>query len=122
LGAAFAMLSVMTGAFAAHGLKSMLAASQLTLFETAARYQMYHALALVGVGLVSIHPQFSRQLLKLSALSFLLGILLFSGSLYLLALYQIRWLGMITPLGGISFLAGWLLLMVAVLRNHPATD
>jgi uncharacterized membrane protein YgdD (TMEM256/DUF423 family) len=121
-GAAFALLAVMSGAFAAHGLKSILGESQLAIFETAARYQMYHAFALISVGLVSLHPQFSQRLLKLAAIAFGLGIVLFSGSLYLLALSQIRWLGMITPLGGIAFLAGWLLLVVAALKNAPAAE
>jgi uncharacterized membrane protein YgdD (TMEM256/DUF423 family) len=122
LGAAFAMLAVMIGAFAAHGLKSILGGYQLGLFETAARYQMYHALALMIVGLVSLQNRFSERLLKLAALAFSVGILLFSGSLYLLALSGIRWLGAITPLGGTAFLAGWLLLIIAALKAPPGKD
>jgi uncharacterized membrane protein YgdD (TMEM256/DUF423 family) len=115
-GAGFALLAVVLGAFAAHGLKAVLDTQQLTLFETASRYQMYHALALLVVGVMLTNPQFSRSLLKLAALAFILGIILFSGSLYLLALTGVSWLGAITPLGGIAFLSGWLVMMVAALK------
>jgi len=118
-GAGFAMLAVMTGAFAAHGLKQVLDTYSLGLFETAARYQMYHAIALMIVAMISIMPQFSRGWLKLAAYAFVLGIILFSGSLYLLALTGIKWLGAITPLGGVAFILGWLALLVAALK-HPA--
>jgi len=118
----FALLSVVSGAFAAHALKTLLVESQLALIETASRYQMYHALALIAVGLLATQPQFSAKLLRLAAFAFAGGIILFSGSLYLLALAQLRWLGMLTPLGGIAFIAGWLLLMVAVLKKHPADN
>jgi uncharacterized membrane protein YgdD (TMEM256/DUF423 family) len=119
-GAALALLAVGSGAFAAHGLKTMLDAQQLALFETAARYQMYHALALLVVGILACVQQFSRPLLKLAAFAFILGIFLFCGSLYLLALSGITWLGAITPLGGTAFLAGWLAMMIAALK--PATN
>ena len=118
-GAGFAMLAVMTGAFAAHGLKHVLDADYLLVFETAARYQMYHAIALMIVAVISTMPQFSRGWLKLAAYAFMLGIILFSGSLYLLALSGIKWLGAITPIGGVAFIFGWLALLVAVLK-HPA--
>ena len=121
-GAGFALLAVITGAFAAHGLKAVLDAQQLALFETASRYQMYHALALLVVGVMLTNPQFSRSLLKLAALAFILGIILFSGSLYLLALVDISWLGAITPLGGIAFLSGWLMTMVAALKPVRQND
>jgi uncharacterized membrane protein YgdD (TMEM256/DUF423 family) len=122
LGAAFALLAVAIGAFAAHGLKAVLGSYQLGLFETAARYQMYHAFGLMIVGLVSLQTRFPERLLKSAALAFALGILLFSGSLYLLALTGIRWLGAITPLGGTAFIAGWLLLCVAALKKPSAGD
>jgi uncharacterized membrane protein YgdD (TMEM256/DUF423 family) len=119
-GAALALLAVLSGAFAAHGLKTILDAQQLALFETAARYQMYHALALLVVGILASVRQFSGSLLKLAAFAFILGIFLFCGSLYALALSGITWLGAITPLGGTAFLAGWLALMIAALKpaNH----
>jgi uncharacterized membrane protein YgdD (TMEM256/DUF423 family) len=115
-GAGFALLAVILGAFAAHGLKATLDTQQLALFETASRYQMYHALALLVVGVMLTSPQFSQSLLKLAALAFILGIILFSGSLYLLALVGISWFGAITPLGGIAFLSGWFIMMVAALK------
>ena len=121
-GAGFALLAVVLGAFAAHGLKAVLDAQQLALFETASRYQMYHALALLCVGMMSIHAQFSQRMLKFAALAFILGIILFSGSLYLLALVGVSWLGAITPLGGIAFLSGWLVMMVAALKPVHQKD
>ena len=121
-GAGLALLAVVLGAFAAHGLKAVLDAQQLALFETASRYQMYHALALLVVGVMLTNPQFSRRMLKLAALAFILGIILFSGSLYLLALVGVSWLGAITPLGGLAFLAGWLLTMFATLKPKMPID
>ena len=113
------MLAVMIGAFAAHGLKAVLDAYSLGLIETAARYQMYHAIALLIVAVISTVPRFSRRWLKLAAIAFILGIVLFSGSLYLLAISNIRWLGAITPLGGVAFISGWLALIVGALK-YPA--
>lgn len=115
-GAGFAMLAVLIGAFAAHGLKQVLDAYSLGLIETAARYQMYHALALLIAAVFSTIPQFPTRCLKLAAIAFTLGIVLFSGSLYLLALSGIKWLGAITPLGGVAFILGWLALIVAALK------
>jgi len=120
-GAGLALLAVILGAFAAHGLKAVLETQQLALFETASRYQMYHALALLVVGVMLTSPQFSQSLLKFAALAFILGIILFSGSLYLLALVGISWLGAITPIGGIALLIGWALTMVAALRRNEQT-
>jgi uncharacterized membrane protein YgdD (TMEM256/DUF423 family) len=111
LGAAMAAMSVLCGAFAAHGLKHHLDERALAIFHTAAQYQMYHALALIICGLLAEkHPRKSPTLLVASHF-FLAGILLFSGSLYLLALTGIGWLGAITPLGGIGFILGWLQLI-----------
>jgi uncharacterized membrane protein YgdD (TMEM256/DUF423 family) len=117
-GAGFAVLAVTIGAFAAHGLKQVLDAYSLGLIETAARYQMYHALALLIVAVFSAIPQFSTRWLRLAAIAFTLGIVLFSGSLYLLALSGIKWLGAVTPLGGVAFILGWLALIVGALK-HP---
>lgn len=111
------MFAVMTGAFAAHGLKQVLDAYSLGLFETAARYQMYHALALVIVAVFSTIPQFPSRWLKLAAFAFILGIVLFSGSLYMLALSGIKWLGAVTPLGGVAFILGWLAMIIAALKH-----
>ncbi|MDH5353531.1 MAG: DUF423 domain-containing protein [Gammaproteobacteria bacterium] len=116
-GAGFAMLAVIVGAFAAHGLKPILNAYGLGLFEKAARYQMYHALAILIVGFLSAHKDLSPRWLSISALAFAFGIVLFSGSLYLLALTGIRSFGMITPIGGVLFILGWLALIVASLQR-----
>jgi uncharacterized membrane protein YgdD (TMEM256/DUF423 family) len=121
-GAGFAMLAVMIGAFAAHGLKQVLDTYSLGLFETASRYQMYHAIGLLIVAVISTIPQFSPRWLKFAAFAFILGIVLFSGSLYLLALSGIKWLGAITPLGGVAFLFGWLALIVAALKHTPPRE
>ncbi len=110
-GAAFGFLSVALGAFAAHGLKHRLDEYAKDIWNTAVLYQMFHALALIAVAiLISKQPQILR--LHWAAYLWIVGIVLFSGSLYVLALSGARWLGMITPLGGLAFLAGWLLLIL----------
>ncbi len=114
-GAASAFVSVAAGAFGAHALKARLEPDLLAVFETGARYQMYHALALVLIGLVGL--QVRSGLLTASGYAMIAGTVLFSGSLYVLALSGVRWLGAITPLGGLAFLAGWTLLLVAVVRS-----
>jgi uncharacterized membrane protein YgdD (TMEM256/DUF423 family) len=102
-------LAVSLGAFAAHGLKNSLPADLLAVFQTGVQYHMYHALALFGVGVLML--QFpTNTLLRVSGYLFLLGIIVFSGSLYALSLSGVRWLGAITPIGGVMFLAGWALL------------
>ena len=121
-GAIFAMLAVILGAFAAHGLKQRMDSYDLAIFETAARYQMYHAIALLIVGILASKPQFATRWLKLAAIVFVLGIVLFIGSLYLLALSGIKWLGAITPLGGTAFIFGWLFLIVAGFKQQPQFD
>jgi len=103
---------VALGAFGAHGLKSTLSAYELEIYKTAVDYQMWHALLL---GLIGSLP-LQRQLLW-AGWSLLAGIILFSGSLYLLAILKIRWLGMITPFGGTAFLAAWGLLAYAAYRG-----
>ncbi len=107
VGAVLAAVSVAAGAFGAHALKAILTPDLLAAFETGARYQMYHSLALIAVGLSlrqDDSPAFSR-----AGIAFLIGIGLFSGSLYALALSGIRGLGAVTPLGGVAFLTGWVL-------------
>ena len=111
LGAISAFVSVGAGAFGAHGLRGRLDPSALAIFETAARYQMYHALALFAVAwAVSRWP---GPWAPLAGWIFVVGPLIFSGSLYALALTGVRWLGAITPLGGVAFLAGWICLGIA---------
>lgn len=110
-GAVLAGLGVAFGAFGAHALKTRLGAYELGVFETAVRYQMYHALALLAIG--------SRALgfsARWPTILFVLGVAIFSGSLYLLALTGARWLGAITPFGGAAFLAGWAWLVVGAAR------
>lgn len=115
LGAILAGLSVAAGAFGAHGLRGLLDADMLANFETAARYQMYHALALLIVGVLAAY--LPARIVNWIGWLFIVGILLFSGSLYLMAFTGVRMLGAITPLGGVAFIAGWLLLAVAALRK-----
>ena len=103
-----AFISVAAGAFGAHSLAGLLSPDRLEVFETAARYQMYHALALLVVGWLA--AQTPSRALQVAGWLFVIGTLLFSGSLYLLTLSGIRWLGAITPLGGLGFLGGWLAL------------
>ena len=109
IGAASGALAVGLGAFAAHGLEAKLAPRMLAVFETGVRYQMYHALALVLVGLFGRAP--------LAGWAFVIGTACFSGSLYALALGGPRFFGPITPLGGLAFIVGWGLFAVAALRG-----
>ena len=117
LGAAFALSAVAAGAFGAHALEARLAADRLAIFETAARYQMYHALALVAVALAAALLPDARGLATAAGWGFTAGTLVFSGSLYLLALGGPRWLGAITPIGGVCFIVGWALFGLAALRG-----
>ena len=110
-----AMLAVMLGAFGAHGLKARLTDETLAVYQTGVQYHFYHSLGLIIIGILAFHLPASA-LLKWSAWTMLAGIMLFSGSLYLLAIMNIRWLGMITPLGGMVFIISWLLLAMAVLN------
>ncbi len=108
-------LGVAFGAFGAHGLKQILSASSLQVYQTGVDYQMWHSLALILIGLSFQHMPNSR-LLTISARLMLSGIILFSGSLYLLAITEARWLGMITPFGGLSFLIAWILFAIAIVK------
>jgi uncharacterized membrane protein YgdD (TMEM256/DUF423 family) len=108
LGAASAFVAVAAGAFGAHGLRARLSPDLLAVFETGARYQMYHALGLLAVAWAG--TRWPGPWPVRAGWLFLAGTVLFSGSLYALALTGVRWLGAITPLGGVAFLAGWLCL------------
>lgn len=105
-------LAVVLGAFAAHGLRDQLTARMLDVFQTGVTYQFYHVLALFGVGLLLQHQ--NRPLLRLSAALFLTGMLFFCGSLYLLVATGVHYLGIITPIGGVLLIAGWLTLAGAM--------
>lgn len=104
-------IAVALGAFGAHALKNRLDDYALGVYQTAVQYQLYHSLALLGVGVLALQLPTSRMLTA-SGVAFILGILVFSGSLYLLSFTGLRWLGAITPIGGLAFLIGWLLLMI----------
>jgi len=110
-----ALAAVVLGAFGAHALKSRLSAEMLALWQTGVEYHVYHALGLLAVGLVATQLPESA-LLKWSGWLMLAGIALFSGSLYALALSGERWLGAITPIGGLGFLAAWALFVAAVVK------
>lgn len=108
IGALSAFIAVGVGAFGAHALRGALTPDRLEVFETGARYQMYHALALLVVAWVATRRP--GRMVTIAGWLFVLGTILFSGSLYLLSLSGVRWLGAITPLGGLAFLGGWLAL------------
>lgn len=117
IGALLALVAVMAGAFGAHGLRTMVSARGLEVFQTAVTYQVYHSIALILVAILAgmgLH----RRLLVFASGFFLLGILLFSGSLYVLVLTDIRWVGPITPIGGACFMVGWALVLIAGLRRQ----
>jgi uncharacterized membrane protein YgdD (TMEM256/DUF423 family) len=115
--AIFGALSVALGAFAAHTLKATISSDALQIFETAVKYQFYHVFALLAVGMV--YQNFAGKLLSWSGRLFIAGIILFSGSLYLLTAVKANgvasynWIGVITPVGGLCFILGWIFLFVA---------
>lgn len=113
IAAIFGGLSVAAGAFATHALKERLTERSLEIFETAARYQIYHALALLFVALLLMQEKISQSTLIAAGWSFIIGILFFSGSLYILSLTNIKLLGAIAPLGGAAFIVGWLAIAIA---------
>jgi uncharacterized membrane protein YgdD (TMEM256/DUF423 family) len=114
LGAASALISVGAGAFGAHALRARLSPELLAVFETGARYQMYHALGLFAAAWAV--TRWPGPWAVRAGWFFVLGTLLFSGSLYALALSGVRWLGAVTPFGGVAFLAGWACLVLAARR------
>jgi len=118
LGALAALLAVAFGAFGAHALRGRLDDYARGVFETAVQYHFYHALALALVGVLLL-SQPATALLKSSGWLFLIGIAVFSGSLYLLAITGIKWLGAVTPLGGLAFIAGWGCLAAAAWKLLP---
>lgn len=114
LGAIFAGIAVAAGAFGAHALESRLDERMLEVWETAARYQMYHGLALFVAAWLAGQTQATSA--HVAGWAFTAGVFLFSGSLYVLALSGIRWLGAVTPFGGVAFLVGWIACIVAATR------
>ena len=114
-------LSVALGAFAAHGLKQILSVDLLQTFETGVRYQFYHVFALLATGI--LYAAFPGKLIKWAGYLFITGIILFSGSLYLLCYAKhnelpLNWVGAITPFGGAAFIAGWAMLFIAVFKRN----
>jgi uncharacterized membrane protein YgdD (TMEM256/DUF423 family) len=119
LSASCALLAVAMGAFGAHGLKTILSPEMLAVYKTAVTYQMWHALGLSIVALLRAQNPTVRLLTYAGWLMFA-GIILFSGSLYLLSIFGLSWLGMITPLGGVCFLSAWLLIILFAYQSHRA--
>ena len=110
VGACMALLGVAAGAFGAHGLRSILSEHMLEVFHTGVRYQMYHAFGiLVSGGALAVYQ---LSLFRWATWAFLIGTVLFSGSLYVMSLTGVRWLGAVTPLGGLFFITGWLFLAI----------
>ena|SRR5438067_225839 len=109
-------IAVGLGAFAAHGLKSVLTEENLRIFHTAVEYQFYDSFALMFAGILS--ERFKNRMISFAGISFITGIILFSGSLYLLSTHDTsKWLGYFTPFGGLLFLAGWISLAIGVLKS-----
>jgi len=115
LGAIACMLAVLLGAFGAHALRGKLTPDLLAIYQTAVQYHFWHALGLLAIGIVSIYLPTSAPL-KWAGWLMLAGVLVFSGSLYLLAITGARWLGAITPIGGTAFIVSWALLAFAIAR------
>jgi uncharacterized membrane protein YgdD (TMEM256/DUF423 family) len=112
IAAIFGGLSVAAGAFGAHALREKISERMLEIFDTGARYQMYHALALLLVAILMISLKNSPNTLVISGWLFIIGIVIFSGSLYALSLTNIKILGAITPIGGVALIAGWIFLAI----------
>jgi len=118
LGAIGALLSVALGAFGAHALKSTLSPSMLETFETGVRYQMYHSLALFAVAWAI--DRFGPALFTTAGWFLVAGVVIFSGSLYILTLSGVRWWGAVTPIGGVSFLIGWGMMVYALFKQQAS--
>lgn len=116
LGSVSAFVGVAMGAFGAHGLKTVLSPELLAVYKTGVAYQLWHALGLCAIAIVHRHAPASL-LLKWAGWLMFAGIVLFSGSLYLLTLLDLKWLGMLTPFGGVAFLSAWLLVAIFAVRK-----
>ncbi len=120
LGALSAFISVAAGAFGAHALKQLLDADMLVVYHTAVDYQFFHSIGLIVIG--ALHKISPRHCHSFAAWAMLAGIIIFSGSLYILSTTGIKWLGMITPIGGVCFLAAWLILALSYLAGDHTRD
>lgn len=116
LGCINAMLVVLIGAFGAHGLKARLTVENMAVFQTGVQYHFYHAVGLILLGLIALQIPITPYL-RWSGWLMLVGIVLFSGSLYALSITNIHWLGMITPFGGLAFIIAWLLLTIGIIKS-----
>jgi len=110
-------LAVILGAFGAHGLKARLTPELLAVYQTGVQYHFYHTIALLACGLL-VHSGIDNNAMRVAGYSFIVGIIIFSGSLYVLAITDIRWLGAITPIGGLAFIVGWIALAIGVMRSN----
>ncbi len=116
LGAFLGALTVLIGAFGAHGLKKILTENdKVDVFEKAVKYQAYHTFAILLIGVLLFKLQ--HKFFDYAGFSFLIGIIIFSGSLYILSITNIKWLGAITPIGGLAMVIGWILLAVAITKT-----
>ncbi|MFB3091101.1 MAG: DUF423 domain-containing protein [Gammaproteobacteria bacterium] len=116
LGSINALLVVLIGAFGAHALKARLTVENMAVFQTGVQYHFYHAVGLILLGLIALQIPITPYL-RWSGWLMLVGIILFSGSLYALSITNIRWLGMITPLGGTAFILAWLMLTIGIMKS-----
>ncbi len=110
------LFAVILGAFGAHGLEKILNTKMLNTYQTGVEYQFYHSFALIAAGLLA-HLWSNIRLFRIAGIFFLLGIIIFSGSLYLYTFTGIKTFGMITPIGGLSFIIGWILLIVGITKT-----
>ena len=116
IGALSAMVATILGAFAAHGLKAQFSEYQLHIFQTGVFYQFIHSLALLFIGVILWH--LNSRFIQISGWLFVIGILLFSGSLYLMSLMQVKALGIVTPIGGTCFIFGWIFLVLGIYKTN----
>ena len=116
LGGINAALVVMLGAFGAHGLKARMTVEMLAVYQTGVHYHLFHTLGLLAVGLVATQIADSVYL-RWSGWLMLVGIILFSGSLYVLSVSGLRWLGLVTPFGGVAFIAAWIVFVIAIAKS-----
>jgi uncharacterized membrane protein YgdD (TMEM256/DUF423 family) len=117
LGAVFGLLAVIIGAFGAHGLENTLTEHALARYHTGVEYQFYHVGALLILGIITSQLSATPRTIKIAGVLFTLGIILFSGSLYLYAITGITKFGMVTPIGGLAFILGWVFLLVYALKK-----
>ena len=115
LGSVLTGIAIIIGAFGAHAIKTKVLPEDLAIFETGIKYHFYHSLGLIIIGILGFH--YPNEVVQSSGKLFILGILIFSGSLYLLVLTNIRWLGAITPIGGFCFIMGWFILAYNIYKT-----